>query len=227
MIILLIIVCVVALMGLLFYFSWSISLGIYLRSACCNRSKKDCVALTFDDGVDVELTPRLLELLDRHSAKATFFIIGEKARKHPHIVEMIHRQGHSIGNHSMYHRGSFPMQSSGAVYREIMECSTVIESIIGERVRYFRPPFGVTNPMVGSAVRRSGLCSVGWSVRSFDTMGHPVEVVERRVLSQIRGGDIVLMHDNRDCVIELTERILRLLKDNNYRAVSIDELLTK
>ncbi|MFR9572331.1 MAG: polysaccharide deacetylase family protein [Rikenellaceae bacterium] len=221
----LIIICVVALMGVLFYFSWSISLGVYLRSVCCNRSKKGCVALTFDDGVDEELTPKLLKLLDKYNAKATFFIIGEKARKHPHVVELIHRRGHAIGNHSMYHRGSFPMQSSGALYNEIMECSTVIESIIGERVRYFRPPFGVTNPMVGSAVRRSGLCSVGWSIRSFDTMGHPVEVVERRVVKQIKGGDIVLMHDNRECVIELTVRVLRYLERNSYRAVSVDELL--
>lgn len=225
MTILLIIICVLALMGLLFYFSWSVSLGVYLRSECCNRSKKGCVALTFDDGVDEVLTPRLLELLDRYNAKATFFIIGEKARKYPHIVELIHRQGHSIGNHSMYHRGSFPMQSSGAIYSEIMECSAIIESIIGERVRYFRPPFGVTNPMVGSAVRRSGLRSVGWSIRSFDTMGHSVEDVERRVVKQIKGGDIVLMHDNRECVIELTERVLRYLESKNYIAVSIDELL--
>ncbi len=222
----LIILCfVVAISGVMFYLSWSISLGFYLRSVCCNRDKRGCVALTFDDGVDEVLTPPLLDLLDRYGAKASFFIIGEKAKRYPHIVEMIHQRGHSIGNHSMHHKGSFPMQSSEAIYREIEECNAAIESIIGERVRYFRPPFGVTNPMVGSAVRRSGLCSVGWSVRSFDTMNHSVERVVSRVIGQIQGGDIVLMHDNREGVLDLVERILRYLESNNYRVVSIDELL--
>ncbi len=220
-----IIVGVVALMGVMFYFSWSISLGVYLRSICCNREKRGCVALTFDDGVDPKLTPQLLDLLDRYDAKASFFIIGDKALRSPEIVRSIHERGHSIGNHSMFHKGSFPMQSSGAIYDEVMRCNATIESIIGDRVKYFRPPFGVTNPMVGDAIKRSKLCSVGWSIRSFDTMNHQVEDVARRVTTQIKGGDIVLMHDNREGVCELTERILGYLKSHNYRAVSIDELL--
>lgn len=220
-------VALVVILTLLFYFSWSISLGVYLRSVCSNRAKRECVALTFDDGVDCELTPKLLDLLDRYGAKGSFFIIGSKGGECPEIVRMIHERGHSIGNHSMWHKGTFPMQWSGDIYAEIEECSTILSSIIGERVRYFRPPFGVTNPMIGSAVRRLGLTSIGWSVRSYDTMGHSAEVVVQRITKQIEGGDIVLMHDNRECVLEITEATLKYLQANGYRAVSIDELLQK
>ena len=158
--------------------------------------------MTFDDGVDSVLTPQVLDVLDRYGAKATFCIIGEKAVANPEMIKVIIGRGHTIVNHSMYHKGSFPML-----------------------VKYFRAPFGVTNPMVGRAVRRAGLQSIGWSIRSFDTMGHSVEVVEKRVTSQIKGGDIILLHDNRECVVELTERILIFIRDNGYKAVSIDRLL--
>lgn len=210
---------------MLFYFSWSISLGVFLKSICYNREARECVALTFDDGVDAILTPQVLDILDRYGAKATFCIIGEKAVINPEIVKVIIDRGHTIVNHSMYHKGSFPMQSAKAIYSEIIACNRALEEATGEQVKYFRPPFGVTNPMVGRAVRRAGLQSIGWSIRSFDTMGHSVEVVEKRVVSQIKGGDIILLHDNRVCVVELTERILIFIRDNGYKAVSIDELL--
>ena len=181
--------------------------------------------MTFDDGVDSVLTPQVLDVLDRYGAKATFCIIGEKAVANPEMIKVIIGRGHTIVNHSMYHKGSFPMQSTEAIYREIIACNKALKEATGVLVKYFRPPFGVTNPMVGRAVRRAGLQSIGWSIRSFDTMGHSVEVVEKRVTSQIKGGDIILLHDNRECVVELTERILIFIRDNGYKAVSIDRLL--
>ncbi len=222
---LLIIALCIGLSALAFYFSWSISLGIYLRSICHIRQAKDCVALTFDDGVDECLTPQLLDILDSYNAKATFFIVGNKAQQYPHIVRDISNRGHSIGNHSMYHRGNFPARWANVIYNEIVQCSEALEEIVGYKIKYFRPPFGVTNPMLGSAVRRSQLISIGWSIRSYDTLGHEIERVERRVCKAIRGGDIVLLHDNRQGVLELTERILSFLNSKNYRAVSIEELL--
>ena len=212
---------------ILFYFSWSISLGFYLRSICHNRDAKGLISLTFDDGIDPILTPQVLEVLDKYGAKATFFIIGEKVSSYPHIVRMIVEKGHVIANHSMYHKGSFPMQRTKSIYDEIVACSKALEEVSGVQVKYFRPPFGVTNPTIGRAVRRSGLISVGWSIRSLDTMGQPVDVVESRVVKQIRGGDIILLHDNRECVVELTERILIYIYKNGYNAVSIDELILK
>ena len=211
----------------LFYLSWSISIGFYLKSICHNRAAKELISLTFDDGVDPVFTPKLLDVLDRYEAKATFFIIGDKALLHPNLLLMIGDRGHTIGNHSMHHRGSFPMQSTKAICNEIMACNCALENISGKKINYFRPPFGVTNPMIGRAVRQSSLRSIGWSIRSFDTLGYSVEMVAKRVAKQIKGGDIVLLHDNRENVVELTERILRYINENGYKAVSIDELLYK
>ena len=222
-----ILILIIVVSVILFYFSWNMSLGVYLNSVCHNREAKGLIALTFDDGVNPILTPQVLEVLDKYGAKATFFIVGERARSYQHIVRMILERGHTIANHSMHHRGNFPVQSSKTIYDEIIACNEVLKEASGMDVKYFRPPFGVTNPMIGRAVRRSGLTSIGWSIRSFDTIGQPIEVVEGRVIKQIRGGDIVLLHDNRECVVELTERILKYLNENGYKAVSIDELLSK
>ncbi len=220
-------VIAVVLLVVLFYMSWSISLGVYLRSICHNREKEDCVAITYDDGVDEILTPQLLDLLDQYGAKASFFVVGERAVKHPDIVRDIVKRGHTIGNHSMCHKGTFPARRTDVIYNEIEECNNTLEGIIGAKVEYFRPPFGVTNPMVGVAVRRAELQSIGWSIRSYDTMNHSVDVVKERVLREIKGGDIILMHDNREGVLQITEQILIFLHRGGYRAVVIDDLLNK
>ncbi len=224
-VIILILVLVISL--LLFYFSWSISLGVYLRCVCHRREIKDAVALTYDDGVDSEKTIELLDLLDKWGAKATFCIIGSKAQQNPEVVQRIAKDGHTIVNHSMNHKANFSMQKTSAILSEIESCNAVLEQITGEKVKYFRPPFGVTNPMIGKAVRQSGKIALGWSIRSYDTMGHSVKKVVNRIISQIKGGDIILLHDNRKDVLEITKELLTYINDKGYRAVSIEQLLNE
>ncbi len=211
--------------AILFYFSWSISLGIYLRSICRAPKATKNIALTFDDGVDPQTTPRLLKLLDEYQVKASFFIIGSKAKQYPELVRQIHSQGHTIGNHSMWHKPSFPIQSRKRILTEILECKKVIEDITGENNIYFRPPFGVSNPPIGKAVTASGLISIGWSIRSYDTVKQDVKKIYSRVIDKIDGGDIILLHDNRVGTLELTDMLLTYIRDNGYKAVSINELL--
>ncbi len=209
----------------LFYLSWKIELGAYIRCVCSRPEVSDAIALSYDDGVDPQLTPALLDLLEQSGAKATFCIIGDKALKYPDIVRDIAAKGHTIVNHSMHHRGTFPMQSTKSMVAEIERCSATLEAITAERVAYFRPPFGVTNPMVARAIKQSGLIGLGWNIRSYDTLGHSVERVTKRVISRIKGGDIILLHDNRETVIEITQRLLTYFNDNGLRAISVEQLL--
>ncbi|MFI3332227.1 MAG: polysaccharide deacetylase family protein [Rikenellaceae bacterium] len=208
----------------LIYGSFAISSGIYLRSLCRRVGVEDKIAITFDDGIDPQITPKVLATLSRYGAKATFFIVGQRAEQHPQIVEEIVRQGHTIGNHSHYHRGSFPMQSRAQIASEITQCNTVLEQITKDKITLFRPPFGVTNPMVGGAVRDLGLISVGWSIRSLDTLGQPLERVLRRVVGALEGGKVILLHDNRQGAEILLESILIEIEARGLKCVTINEL---
>lgn len=213
--------------AILTYGSFSISSGIYLRSLCRQSSTNDEIAITFDDGVDPIITPKVLAVLDRYGAKATFFIIGSKAEKYPEIVREIERRGHNIGNHSFHHNGRFPLQSSDSIIAEITKCTEVLESILKRPITLFRPPFGITNPMVGKGVRRCGLTSIGWSIRSLDTLGHPLERVAKRVIRQIEAGKIILLHDNREGAEILLDKILTYTESRGLRCVTINELFKK
>ncbi|MGL5958236.1 MAG: polysaccharide deacetylase family protein [Phocaeicola sp.] len=210
----------------LFYASYSISAGFYLKSLCCNYRAIDAVALTFDDGVNPDTTPEVLQVLKRHRAKATFFLIGERAEAYPDLVRQIVAEGHTIGNHSYYHRWNFPLGSEEKIEEEMSRCQMILEKITGERVSLFRPPFGVTNPNVARAVRKSGLQSIGWSIRSFDTMGHEKEKVVKRVLRQLKPGKVVLLHDDRAVTPLIVEQLLEEIEKRGWRAVTVQELFS-
>lgn len=209
---------------LLFYASYSISAGVYVKSLCRDYCNKDAIALTFDDGVDPVMTPKVLNVLKKYHAKATFFIIGEKAFNYPEVVKMIIEQGHSIGNHSYRHKWYFPLKTTRSIYNEIKDCTTVLEKISGFKIKLFRPPFGVTNPMIAKALKRTGLLSIGWSIRSFDTIGQDLDNVKARVILQLKPGKVILLHDNRPDADILLEKILLEIERRSLKAITIDQL---
>lgn len=211
----------------LLYASYEVSSGVYLKTICCNHAVKDAFAITFDDGVDETVTPIILDILKKYDAKATFFIIGEKAKKFPHIVKRIADEGHQVGNHSCTHKWSFPLKSASAIYEDIMLCNSTLEEITGVKTTLFRPPFGVTNPMVGRGVRRSGATAVGWSIRSFDTLGEHPDKVIKRIAKRIGNGEILLLHDNLTQSPIILEKVLQILKSKSLKAVTIDDFLIK
>lgn len=211
-------------LGWLFYASYNIASGVYLKSMCYNKDAGNAIAITFDDGVDPVMTPKVLDILKRYDAKATFFIVGEKAVRHAEIVKRIVAEGHGIGNHSYFHRWYFPLKSTSEIYVEIEMCKLALEKSAGFATKLFRPPFGVTNPMVGRAARRAGVVSIGWSIRSLDTMGHPIVQVRERVARQVAGGKVILLHDNRAGADVLLEGILIDINKKGLRTATINEL---
>lgn len=161
-----------------------------LPERCARRGQ---VALTFDDGPDPDTTPRVLDLLDAHQARASFFVIGRRAARHPALVRDILRRGHSVENHTHSHPPHFAALGLGAQRREIRQAQDAIREA-GGAPRFFRPPAGLQSPLLAPALAGLGLRHASWTWRGADgVIGDPA-----RVLRRLRGagaGDIVLLHD--------------------------------
>jgi peptidoglycan/xylan/chitin deacetylase (PgdA/CDA1 family) len=161
-------------------------------------SQRDAVALTFDDGPDPEVTPRILDTLAAHNAKATFFVIGNHAQAHPALLRRIHDAGHALGNHSLDHH-HFGVNRNRAYWTHQLETTQkIVADITGHPPFLFRPPMGFKTRALAAAAKELRLPIVGWSVRAYDTHPTPPELLTRRLLKHTAGHDIVLLHDGVD-----------------------------
>lgn len=203
-----------------------IRFGFFMPVISSIPQLKGMIALTYDDGPHPIKTPILLDLLKKEGAKASFFLIGNKIEAQTPLVKRMLAEGHSIGNHSYSHTGQFPIQSSSKITAEILLTQQLIESISGKANPYFRPPFGVTNPLIAKAVAKCKLLTIGWNIRSFDTVSKDKERTLKKITSALKGGDIILLHEHTDISYWLTEEIIKFAKDKNLQLVSLDELLS-
>ena len=152
------------------------------------------VAVTFDDGPDPRTTPALLRLLERHAVKATFFLLGRRAARNPDLVTAIITAGHTIGNHSYSHDSSLMLRSAKRLADDI---AATQELLAGHGIRplAFRPPVGVTNPLLASVVARLGMFTVNFSCRAYDLGNRRLSRMAAKLLGRVRPGDILLLHD--------------------------------
>jgi peptidoglycan-N-acetylglucosamine deacetylase len=170
-----------------------------------HKVKAPYVLLSFDDGPNPATTPKILQTLHEHGIKALFFVIGEKAEKHPELLLQMKAQGHLIGNHTHTHPPLFALYSFRKVQDELNKGNHAIEQITGEKSTWFRPPIGYTNPIIARAVKKMGLSVVGWNKRSFDSVIKNPERLKMRTLRLTEPGSIILLHDN----LEQTEKMLK------------------
>jgi len=154
------------------------------------------IALTIDDGPHPEITPQVLDLLDRHKVKATFFCVGEKAARYPDLCRSIVERGHSVENHSASHRHSFSLLGLAAMRREVQNGQEILTRITGRRPLFFRPPAGLRNPLLDPLLTKAGLRLASWSRRGYDTRTANPAVVLRRLLRALEPGAILLVHDD-------------------------------
>ncbi len=177
--------------------------------------------LTIDDGPDPDDTPRLLTLLARHEARATFFLIGERAARWPHLVEQIARAGHEVAHHTHRHpAGTFWCASPARLHAELDDALAAF-AIVGVRPQRFRAPVGIKHFLLGRALAARGLVCIGWSVRSGDCLGRRVETVVASVLRRVRPGGIVLVHEGPSVPEALRVRTIeRLLEALRVRGLS-------
>ncbi len=171
------------------------------------------------------MTPRVLDQLRERGVRATFFLVGAKAERHPELVRRIAAEGHDTGIHTWEHAAGFPMRSSRAMTADILRCRESLRRIAGVETHLFRPPFGVTNPMVARAVKRTQSRCIGWSVRSFDTLLHRSrEAVAERIARRLGDGKVILLHDDRPGADRLLRLVLDDLKRRGYGTATVCEL---
>lgn len=168
------ILCILAIvLSITVFMVWasaSIRSGVYVRAFCREKTDRKVVYLTFDDGPHPPETERVLDVLRERGARATFFLIGSKVSGNEAVLLRMLEEGHALGLHTYSHAGTFPLLSFDKMLADVNEGKRAVESVAGKKISLFRPPFGVTNPTIAKVVRTLGLRTVGWDVRSFDTM---------------------------------------------------------
>jgi len=163
-----------------------------------NRSRVDAansVALTFDDGPDPIDTPRLLDILREKNVKATFFVVGKRAEQHPEIVRRAWDEGHLIANHTWSHPNLFCFLTPWRLRTEIDRGTESIYQSCGFRTSYFRSPVGLRHPLLSHYLKKLKLEFISWRIRSYDTIIGSSLTLTRRILKDVTGGDIILLHD--------------------------------
>jgi peptidoglycan/xylan/chitin deacetylase (PgdA/CDA1 family) len=189
------------------------------------------VAITIDDGPDPQVTPAVLDILERHGARATFFCLGERVMRHPAITRDIAARGHEIGNHSYRHLKRFSVLGPRGIADEVLRAQQAIRAATGVRARYFRAPAGLRNAFLEPVLARCGLNLVSWTRRGFDTVNGDATQVLGRLTRDVRDGDILLLHDAHAAraaggaavVLEVLPRLLQVLADSGLRAATLTQ----
>lgn len=196
--------------------SANMRLNFFIKAKSCLPLPEKKIALTFDDGPSAEFTPVVLALLERYNATATFFCIGKKLDENRELARAILSKGHQIGNHSYTHSNYFSIFRKRRIVEEIRKTNELIHELSGKECRIFRPPYGVTNPPIAAAVNECGMEVIGWNIRSFDTSTHDYRKVVRRVISRMRPGAVILLHDDRPNTPKILEEILLYAREKGY-----------
>lgn len=189
------------------------------------KIKNNWVAITFDDGPHPDFTPKVLKLLEKYNAKASFFCVGQQVIQFGAITKDIVDGGHTIGNHTYSHSNAFGFLGTQKVLVELQKTNKTIKDITGLHAKLYRPAFGVTNPNINRAVKKMKLQTIGWSIRSLDTTKRSKKAILERITSRIKKGDIILLHDSSEKTVEVLEQLLLFLQQNKMQSVSVDQLL--
>jgi peptidoglycan/xylan/chitin deacetylase (PgdA/CDA1 family) len=192
------------------------------------------IALTYDDGPNDPHTERLLDVLARYEVHATFFLIGRYVQQRPEIARAVAAAGHAIGNHTFTHP-LLTFKSGAEIRQQLSDCRAALHDAVGEHSNLFRPPFGGRRPAVLSLARELGLQPVMWDVTGYDWTAPPSEVIKRKVEKQIRGGDVILLHDgghkqmgaDRSQTVLATDRLISRYLSEGYSFRTIPQMMSK
>jgi peptidoglycan/xylan/chitin deacetylase (PgdA/CDA1 family) len=190
------------------------------------------IALTYDDGPNDPHTLQLLDVLARHEVHAIFFLIGRYVQQRPEIARAIVAAGHVVGNHTFTHP-LLTFQNDAGIRRELSDCRAALQDAIGAHSNLFRPPFGGRRPAVLRIARELGLEPVMWSVTGYDWNAPPAAAIEQKVTKQLRGGDVVLLHDgghkemgaDRSQTVIATDHLIARYKAEGFEFATIPEMM--
>ena len=189
------------------------------------------IALTYDDGPNDPHTLKLLDVLAKHSVRATFFMIGRYVQQRPDIARAVAQAGHVIGNHTFTHP-LLIFASEARTRTQLVDCHQALEDAVGEHSNLFRPSFGGRRPATLRIARELRLQTVMWNVTGYDWNAPPAAVIEKKVARQIRGGDMILLHDgghrtmaaDRAQTVIATDNLIRRYKNEGYEFVPVEEM---
>ena len=190
------------------------------------------LALTYDDGPNDPHTFRLLEVLAKHNVRATFFLIGRYVRQRPDIARAVANAGHIIGNHTVTHP-LLIFKTATETRTELSDCRAILQDAVGGHSNLFRPPFGGRRPATLRIARELGLEPVMWNVGGYDWNAPPAAVIETKVSSQVRGGDVILFHDgghkqmgaDRAQTVLATDHLISKYKSEGYEFRTIPQMM--
>jgi peptidoglycan/xylan/chitin deacetylase (PgdA/CDA1 family) len=189
------------------------------------------IALTFDDGPNEPHTLHLLEVLAKYNVRATFFMIGRHVQQRPDIARTVAQAGHVIGNHTFTHPNLI-FKSAAQTRQQLLDCRHALQDAISEHSNLFRPPFGGRRPSTLRMARELGLQTIMWNITGYDWNAPPAAVIEKKVARQMRGGDVILLHDggdkamgaDRSQTVIATENLIRRYKDQGHEFVTVGEI---
>lgn len=182
------------------------------------------IAISFDATWGTENTAKLLDILDQHQVKTTFFLVNIWLEKYPEVARTIGDRGHEIGMHSASHP-HFPQLSEAQMEKELRDNWQMIHEITGQKPVLFRPPYGDYNNNMIRTVDRLGFKSIQWSLDSLDWKDLSAGEIQNRILPKVKAGDIILFHNAGKNTPEALDPLLAKLKQEEYQVVPISELL--
>ena len=194
-------------------------------SSNSNAIKK--IALTFDDGPHPRLTPKILDILDRYSVKATFFVIGVNVKNYPKQFEMIVDRGHEIGNHT-YSHGILKSKSREEIENELLKTEQEVNALRGYEIGLIRPPCGLYDESLENVAKEKGDKIVLWAIDTLDWEHTSTRIMVKNVLKNLKDGDIILFHDyvsGEYNTPEALEILIPILIEKGYEFVTVGELL--
>jgi peptidoglycan/xylan/chitin deacetylase (PgdA/CDA1 family) len=212
-----------------YFGSTQVSSNYFMPAFCraINHQKKE-ISITFDDGVTNSIqTSKVLDILKQYQAPATFFCIGKnlESKEQIQVLKRIDIEGHIIGNHSYSHSNFFDFYPSKRVIKEVLQADNMIAQHIDKTPLFFRPPYGITTPNIAKAFKTLNHTTIGWSLRSLDTVIKDENMLLKRVKKKLKKGDILLFHDHLECIPAFLELFLKYVLKEGYTIVPVDQLL--
>jgi peptidoglycan/xylan/chitin deacetylase (PgdA/CDA1 family) len=186
-----------------------------------HKNGKNELVLSFDDGPHPIHTIRILDILDENKVKAVFFMIGEHVNAHPEVAKEVATRGHQIGIHSQSHLNYFGFLKGKKLRFEMEECARSIEKATGLKTHLFRPPFGTSTPAIAREVKYQKYDTIGWNVRSLDSLSKNPDKIAKRVLQKVEEDSIILLHDSLE---QTCKALPKILEGINGMGIAIGEL---
>jgi peptidoglycan-N-acetylglucosamine deacetylase len=210
---------------ILFYGSYFIQAGFYIKITCAAKTSRKEIAISFDDGPAIAYTPEILQVLKDNQIQAVFFCIGNRIAGNEKILQQVHAEGHIIGNHSYSHHFWFDLFSSKKMLADLQLMDETMKEVTGLSPRLFRPPYGVTNPNLGKAITRGNYIPVGWSVRSMDTVITDEDKLLKKITRSLHPGAIILFHDTSKATLGILPAFIKQAAADGYEIVRLDKML--